>query len=224
MPDFFGICPLCGAALKKDAKFCVKCGQPVVPQQPAIPPISPSVQHQGPPIIPPVPVPPTNPPAPAIPPASPALANSEQVLCVIGMVNKKTGLFTSILYHMVVTNTRLIFAVQTKEMQKQDASNAREQAKQAGKNVFSQIGAQMASRSGDKYLGMGPSSILVENPQNYSIPLEQLKVIETYSGDFEDNSPDTMIVKTFSDKTTFNIQNATGVNRELKGILGNKVK
>lgn len=125
---------------------------------------------------------------------------------------------------MVVTDRRLIFARQTKEMMNQDVNNARQQAKQAGKGFFGQIGAQMSTRSGDKYLGVAPAVIMNENPQNFDIDLAQVKKIDVRSGDSEDNTPDTMRVETIDQKYNFTISNAYGVSRELKQFLGAKVK
>jgi hypothetical protein len=236
-----GVCPNCGADIRASARFCVKCGKSIEtlqpPQVPPIPtPLPPAV-----PIIPPPPVPepmippptpvsdqgvPLPPPVsiPSIPQSSPL---NETVLTVIGQVERKKGFLgvSADLFHMVITNERLIFALQTSEMIKLDVQNARAQAKLEGKNVFGQIGAQMATRSGDKYLSSSPDQILMENPNNFMIPLSVLKVIETYSGGFgEDNAPDTMVIKTLSDKITFVVGNAMVVHRELKAVLGDRVK
>ncbi len=172
----------------------------------------------------PVPPPVFSGPVPSTPALIPSRQGTEQVLTVVGMVSRKTGVFSSMVYHLVVTSTRLIFALQTKEMQAADVNAARQQAKAEGKKLLGQIGAQMATRSGDKYLSWQPDAILAETPQNFMIPLTELMVIETYSGDFEDNAPDTMVVKTLSDKLQFTINNALGVQRQLKSVLGNRVK
>jgi hypothetical protein len=207
----------------------------VTPAPPPAPsPVPPPVALPTPPIlqIPPVPTPPI--PAPVsqtsnIPPSvniqvPPPPAAEEKILCVVGMVSRKTGIFSSIVYHMVVTNERLIFALQTKEMQKQDVVDARDAAKQQGKGFFGQVGAQMSTRSGQKYLSWNPNAIVAENPENFQIPLNQLKVIETYNGDFDENEPDSMVVKTFSDKLNFNITSAHSVRGDLKPFLGSRVK
>ena len=198
------------------------------------PPPTPPVQAQA--VVPPPPPPPSvpvfpPPPAlngsaeqPGIPPQVPLPPTSETVLHVIGMVSRKTGMFTSIVYHMVLTDQRLIFALQTSEMQKADVNSARQAAKAQGKGFFGQVGAQMSTRSGQKYLSYAPDMILAENPQNFEIPLSQLKVIETYNGNFDDNEPDSMIVKTFSNKLTFVISSAHAVRGELKPFLGSRVK
>jgi hypothetical protein len=156
-----------------------------------------------------------------VPPVAPS---SEQVVDVIGMVRKKTGLFSSELYHMAITSQRLIFALQTKEMQNQDVKNARDQAKQQGKGFLGQVGAQMATRHGDKYMGMPPQLILAENPQNFSINLDEVVKIATYRADFEENEPDTMEVITTTQKLKFFISNAYNVEKQLKVVLGSKVR
>jgi hypothetical protein len=153
----------------------------------------------------PAPIPP---PAPASNPSKleqtinpvATVSTPEKVICVIGKVTRKTGVFSADLYHLVVTDKRLIFARQTKEMQSADVQRAREQAKREGKNLLGQVGAQMSSQSGDKYLGISPDLILSENPQNFFIPLEQVQKINTYQGDFEDNGPDSMEVITPTQK------------------------
>lgn len=164
------------------------------------------------------------PPAPTIPAPAPVVQGAEQVLTVVGMVSRKTGFFSANVYHMVVTSNRLLFALQTREMQAADVNAAREHAKAGGKKLFGQIGAQMSTRSGEKYLSWEPDTILAENSQNFMIPLSELQVIETYRGDFEENAPDSMVVKTLGDKLQFTINNALGVQRQLKAVLGNRVK
>jgi hypothetical protein len=74
------------------------------------------------------------------------------------------------------------------------------------------------------YLRQDPNLSLAENPANFTIPLEQLQAIEVYNGDFESNSPDTMIVKTSMAKMNYEIPDAFRVRQNLKKVLGNKVK
>lgn len=74
------------------------------------------------------------------------------------------------------------------------------------------------------YMHQNPDLSLAENPANFDIPLNYLQCIEIYKGDFESSSPDTMVVKTLSDKMTFMINDAYRVGQNLKKILGSKVK
>lgn len=214
------LCPSCGAEIKESDRFCSNCGRVVTLEPSAVVP---------PPIpIPPIPVSsPVNsvpPPIPnmQIPPTPPA--NQERVISVVGKISLKTSVFSSDLYHLAITEKRLIFARQTKEMQAEDVQRAREKAKQQGKNLLGQIGAQISTGSGEKYLEMPPDLILNENPQNFAIPLEEVTRINTYHADFDDNSPDTMDVITLSGKWKFQISNYYKVQQQLKEVLGPKVR
>jgi len=48
--------------------------------------------------------------------------------------------------------------------------------------------------------------------------------VSTHHGDFEDNSPDTMEIKTTTQKLKFNISNHYSVDKQLKEVLGSKVR
>ncbi len=131
--------------------------------------------------------PPFMPPEPPPPPMKP-----EMVQVVIDKVQQKTGLFSKQTYRMLVSNTRLIFVVQTK-------NNA-------------------------DYMRQDPNLSLAENPANFAIPIDQVQAIEIYRGDFDESAPDSMVIKTLSDKMTFLIHDAYRVGQNLKKVLGNLVK
>ncbi len=80
------------------------------------------------------------------------------------------------------------------------------------------------SRTNEEYMRQDPSLSLAENPSNFALPLDEVQVIEVYRGDFESSAPDSMVVKTFSDKMTFLIKDAYRTGQNLKKVLGNKVK
>jgi len=229
-------CQNCGARLTEGANICTSCGKtlnsagnppPSLPQPPPLPVTPPFIQTQPPP------VPPTQPPpvkeepeakAAAVPPAiPPAAVTSERVVSVVGMVTRKTGVFSSELYHLVITDKRLIFALQTHENQVSDVKQAREQAKKEGKNLLGQIGAQIATRSGDKYMNGTPELIMAENAKNFAIDLDHIVKISVFHGDFDDNAPDSLEIKTITQKLKFTISNAYAVQKQLKSILGSKV-
>jgi len=74
------------------------------------------------------------------------------------------------------------------------------------------------------YARQDASLSLAENPANFAIPLDQLQGIVVYHTAFEDSSPDSMEVKTLSNKMTFLINDAYRVGQNLKKVLGNLVK
>ena len=128
------------------------------------------------------------PPLPTVqPPMMP-----ESVRLVIDKVQQKTGVFSKQTYFMLVTDSRLIFALMTK--------NAVD------------------------YMRQDPNLTLTETQGNFAIPLTELQRIEVYHGDFESNSPDTMVIKTLSGKWTYMIPDAFRVGKNLKSVLGDKVK
>lgn len=139
-----------------------------------------------PPPMPSVP-PPFIPPNPPPPPMQP-----EIVSLVIDKVQQKTGMFSKVVYRLLVTSTRLIFCLQ--------------------------------QNNGVDYQKQDPNLSLSENPANFAIPISELQQIEMYHGDFESNAPDSMTVKTFNNKMTFQIPDAYRVGQNLKKVLGNLVK
>jgi hypothetical protein len=62
----------------------------------------------------PPPLPPSIPPAYIPPPTPVPLSQPETVLLVLEKVHRKTGLFSRLTYRLVVTDRRLIFALQEK--------------------------------------------------------------------------------------------------------------
>ena len=74
------------------------------------------------------------------------------------------------------------------------------------------------------YSHQDPNISLAENPGNFSIPVNSINKIEIYHGDFESNSPDSLVIKSSSSKMTFEIQDAYRVSQSLKQVLGNLVK
>ncbi len=235
-------CPTCGGVLSSGTNTCPHCGKSVELNLPTPPPL------QQPPPIPVVPpfkqaVPSAPPPIPTgtgipnpifsetgestpgntpVPP--PIISQSDHVISVVGMVTRKTGVFSSELYHMVITDKRLVFALQTKQDQADDVKKAREKAKQEGRNLLGQIGAQMATRSGEKYMGASPELILVENPQNFAISHDEIVKVIVFHGDFEENSPDSIEIRTTTQKMKFTVSNAYGVEKQLKAVLGARVR
>ncbi len=82
----------------------------------------------------------------------------------------------------------------------------------------------MSTRSGEKYLGASPDLVLAENPKNFAINLDEIIKINVYHGDFEDKTPDSLEIKTTTQKLKFTISNAFSVEKQLKQVLGSKVR
>jgi len=198
-------CEYCGKPLNAQARFCGRCGKPVdlgegqpgrPPVQAGPPPAAPSRPAQPPPVPPqaqrtvqhatPRPSQPI-PPAPPIQRAAPA-----EVVCGVipGAFQRKgvLGLGQQSIT-LVLTNYRVIFAMQTSQMLQEQARQARSEAKQDGKGFFGQWGAQL-SASTMYYQHRPPEAILAEQPGNFFIPHNQLRSVKFQVVRGDEGSPD----------------------------------
>ena len=152
----------------------------------------------------------------------PSIDSADRVVDVIGTISQRKGFMgtSATVYHLVLTTNRMIFALQTSEMQKQDVSAAQGKAK----GFFGKVGAGMSSRKGEKYLTIAPAAILNEVEGNFAIPFADIAKVEIYAGDFEDNGPDSMKIITTTGKHEFQIQNHFQVKKQLQAVLAGKVK
>ncbi len=84
--------------------------------------------------------------------------DAETVVGVISQAKRKTGLFSSATYALVVTDRRLLLAEQTGEVAKRQAAEARERAQADGKGSLGQWAASTGSGldRGRHYLEDGP--------------------------------------------------------------------
>ena len=163
-------CENCSKPLRATARFCGRCGQPVETPEPERP--SPQgAQARAPEAS--VSPPPPQPDWSAIPsPAQPTpMAQAEAVMGVIPNARRIKGFLgsRSQTYHLVVTNLRLLFALQTNAMIRESARRAQEAAKQQGEGWLGQVGSMMGAHAGGHYLQMFPKNILAEHPENFFV-------------------------------------------------------
>jgi hypothetical protein len=78
---------------------------------------------------------------------------------------------------LVLTNYRVIFAMQTNQMLQEQVRQARAEAKGDGKGFFGQWGAQLSAGS-TYYQHKSPEAILAEQPGNFFIPHNQLRKVK----------------------------------------------
>jgi hypothetical protein len=78
---------------------------------------------------------------------------------------------------LVLTNYRVIFALQTNQMLQEQVRQARAEAKGDGKGFFGQWGAQLSAGS-TYYQHKAPEAILAEQPGNFFIPHTQLRTVK----------------------------------------------
>jgi len=153
----------------------------------------------------------------------------EGIVGVISMVQRRKGLFGSESFTLVLTLERLIFAKMTSEMLKDAVVDARQQAKSQGKGFFGQWKAQLGAYSARAraYFDMPVEAILREHPDNFQIPVSQVRKVQVRHGayDEETNTPDQLIIHA-GNKYRFNLAGtgAGETKKILKQVLGDRVK
>jgi len=179
-------CEYCGKPLDEKARFCGRCGKPVdlgkgeqinpLPR-PAQPPPATLPPSQGQAPNPAVRQPPAPRPSQPLPAPQPPAAPPEVVCGVIPGAYQKKG-FSQQNFILVLTNYRIIFAIQTNQMMQEQARRAKEEARQEGKGFFGQLGAQELTNFGKHYLQARPQAILAEQPGNFFILNNQLRSVK----------------------------------------------
>ena len=192
-------CSTCGAPVNPAARFCAGCGQAttaatnVPPPQP--PPQYAPPPYQQPPVYspPPYQAPPYQQPqqayAPPPPPAygyapmapqyaAPPVAG-ESLIGIMPGLSRKKGFFGVEALNAVVTNARIIFAVQTNDMVRAEAAQAG-----AGQGFFGKMAGAVTAGYNvwKRYLAIPPEQALRENPQNFAIYLNQIQKVKFDAG------------------------------------------
>jgi pSer/pThr/pTyr-binding forkhead associated (FHA) protein len=176
----------------------------------------------------PAPVPVTSSPAPAAYRPAPAQAPAaEAVVGVIPNIERRKGMFGADAYNLVLTLQHLVFARLTSEMLKAATEQARQDAKAQGKGFFGQWGAQMGA-SGDivqRYYQMPVEAILREHPDNFVIPVSQVRKVRFSQGDIEVSKSDQMTIEA-AEKMRFNLKGSSigETKKMLRQVLGTRVK
>lgn len=134
------------------------------------------------------------------------------------------------MYSLVLTSSRLVFAMMTTQMQKDAVEQARQMAKQQGKGSLGQWGAQFGWTQVlvDRYMGMSVDAILAEGQANFAIPNDQVKKarVKVDIGDEDTSSSTRLEIEAASTKHTFELTagNSEDVKRLLQRTLGAAVK
>ncbi len=168
-------------------------------------------------------------------------ADGEKIEGMIPSVRLKTGLLSSKVYNLVVTDRRIVFAETTKEMLKQAAADAARESKEQGKGMLRRMATTMVSsrRVYEKYWQMDIAAILKETPGNFAIALDEVKKISFQVSTVQlrmeqqemgQSGKDRMTIKTTKDKykltfepilTTSSVQ-SNEARTLLRKVLGKK--
>ena len=165
-------------------------------------------------------------------PRATPVAQSEPVAGVIPGLRRRKGFLgmQADAYSLVVTPSRLVFALLTSKMQKDAVEQARQEAKQEGKGALGQWGAQFGWTNVivRRYQSMPVEAILAEESANTFIPNDQIKKVRVKVdvGDENTSSSTTLEIETASGKHKYEVTSgsSTEVKRLLQQTLGNLVK
>ncbi len=166
----------------------------------------------------------------------------ERIVGLIPAVRRKTGLFSSKVYNLVVTDRRILFAEASKELLKQAAADATWESKEQGKGFLASTmsTATSSTRVYQKYWEMAPKDILAETSGNYAVALEDVKSVRFVIWDpttrlqHQEMGPsgkDAMVIRTRGEKIKTNFeywlgpqpQNAEEARSLLRQVLGKRV-
>ncbi|SET34164.1 hypothetical protein SAMN05660297_02099 [Natronincola peptidivorans] len=131
----------------------------------------------------------------------------ERIIGFIPEMKKKTGLFSSTIYTLVVTNTRILFVQLAPARAKEVAQQAIQQAKAEGKGYFHRSMEAMMSRRRimEVYRSMKPEEILHETRGNFYIENQSIQKVKitSDSGYLDESYKDgksTMVITTNIEK------------------------
>lgn len=154
-------CTNCGQPLTAGARFCGSCGRPTgtpsssrssTPENQA----SFSAQQSY---------------------AASASPRNERRIGIIPGISRKKGFMGMTAYNAIVTDGRIIFAVQTNEM-------VREETKKDRGGFFANMAGAMTAGYNiwKRYENMDPEEALHENPENFAINLNQIRKVKFDAG------------------------------------------
>lgn len=113
------------------------------------------------------------------------VGDSERVIGVLLGLYRQKGFMQRETFNAVVTNRRIIFALTTQEMIKEEGKRRWEESKQEGGGGWASglwSNMTVGNNFHKRYLGMPPDAALAENPGNFFIDRTQVKWIKAGLG------------------------------------------
>jgi hypothetical protein len=163
-------CTGCGAMLTPDDRFCGSCGKQLAANSAP----TPVTVTATPPAVQVAPA-----PTPAPVKQESAAANVETLIGVIPSVSRKKGLMGVESLNIIVTQRRMIFAVATNEMMKEEAKRV---VKEGGFFAGMLNAATVGYTFYKRYLNMAPDAALAESPQNFAVDLSRIRKVKIEAG------------------------------------------
>jgi len=152
----------------------------------------------------------------------------EKLVGLIPLVRKPKSFGRSDTYTLILTESRMVFALLTADMMKQAAAEAQRKGKEEGKGFFARWGDQLKACSAfaDRYRQMAPEAALNETRGNFALPNSSVRKIKVGSKDDDDDGSYTELkIEASTGKYEFRVDgDARSVKDALKSAFGDVVK
>ena len=157
----------------------------------------------------------------------------EKMVGLIPMLKKPKSFGRWDAYAVIVTNQRTIFAQLTSKMLKDAAMEAQRKGKEEGKGFFSRWAEQIKATASysDRYWDIPTEEVLNENPGNFSISNQDIKLFEIkrkrrFGSDQDAEQTITEVkINSAARKETFVLDGYShNIVNMLKGVFGDRLK
>lgn len=150
----------------------------------------------------------------------------EKMLRLIPVLKKPKSFGRWDTYSLIITNQRTIFAQLTANMLKEAAAKAQRKGKEEGKGFFSRWADQLKATMAysERYWNIAPDEALNENPGNFDIPNQEIKLIkikhkhESSWGQEAEQTITEIKIESARKKDAYNID---GYNKDIQNMLKN---
>ncbi len=154
----------------------------------------------------------------------------EKLLGVVPLVRKPKSFGRSDTYTLILTDSRMVFALLTADMLKSAAAEAQRKGKEEGKGFLARWADQMKACSSvaERYWEMSPDAALSETKGNFTVPnssVRKIKVSTKGGSDDDDESYTELKIEAVAGKLEYRVDgDARSVRDVLSGVFGDLVK
>ncbi len=154
----------------------------------------------------------------------------EKLLGMVPLVRKPKSFGRSDTYTLILTDSRMVFALLTADMVKKAAAEAQRKGKEEGKGFLARWADQLKAGSAvaDRYWEMSPDAALGETKGNFALPnssVRRIKVSTKGGSDDDDESYTELKIEAVSGKYEFRLSSDEREVRDvLAGVFGGIVR
>jgi hypothetical protein len=153
----------------------------------------------------------------------------EKLLGIVPLVRKPKSFGRSDTYTLILTESRMVFALLTSDMIKKAADEAQRKGKEDGKGFLARWADQLKACSAvaDRYWEMSPDAALSETKGNFALPNSSVRKVKvsTKGGSDDDESYTELKIEAAPGKLEYRVDgDARSVRDVLSGVFGDLVK